>query len=87
MSAIVGQMFHFEFSHARIKIPVHIGSVGVMISKLVINQVFLVWVVAVLDERDNFIVQRDICFVPISCGCILGRSIVTVIVLGGHGWQ
>ena len=22
-----------------------------------------------------------------TCGCVLGRSIVTVIVLGGHGWQ
>ena len=52
-------MFHFEFSHARIKIPVHIGSVGVMISKLVIDQVFLVCVVAVLDERYNLIVQWD----------------------------
>lgn len=51
MSAIVGQVFHFEFSHARIKIAVHVGSVGVMISKLVIDQVFLVCVVAVLDER------------------------------------
>ena len=36
-----------------------IGSVGVMISKLVIDQVFLVWVVAVLDERYNLIVQWD----------------------------
>ena len=36
------------------------------------EKVFLVWVVAVLDERDNLIVQRDICFVPISCGCVLG---------------
>lgn len=35
VSAIVGQVFHFEFSHARIKIAVHVGSVGVMISKLV----------------------------------------------------
>ena len=26
----MGQVFHFEFSHARIKIAVHIGSVGVM---------------------------------------------------------
>ena len=51
MSAIVGQVFHFEFSHACIKIAVHVGSVGVMISKLVIDQVFLVCVVAVLDER------------------------------------
>ena len=59
MSAIVGQVFHFEFSHARVKIAIHVGSVGVMISKLVINQVFLVWVVAVLDERDNLIVQWD----------------------------
>ena len=59
MSAIVGQVFHFEFSHARIKIAVHVGSVGVMISKLVIDQVFLVWVVAVLDERYNLIVQWD----------------------------
>ena len=55
----MGQMFHFEFSHARIKIAVHIGSVGVTISKLVIDQVFLVWVVAVLGERYNLIVQRD----------------------------
>lgn len=47
MSAIVGQVFHFEFSHARIKIAVHVGSVGVMISKLVIDQVFLVYVVCV----------------------------------------
>ena len=39
VSAIVGQVFHFEFSHARIKIAVHVGSVGVMISKLVIDQV------------------------------------------------
>ena len=53
----MGQVFHFEFSHARIKIAVHIGSVGVMISKLVIDQVFLVRVVAILDERDNLIVQ------------------------------
>ena len=51
MSAIVGQVFHFEFSHARVKIAIHVGSVGVMISKLVIDQVFLVCVVAVLDER------------------------------------
>ena len=51
MSAIVGQVLHFEFSHACIKIAVHVGSVGVMISKLVIDQVFLVCVVAVLDER------------------------------------
>ena len=36
-----------------------IGSVGVMISKLVIDQVFLVWVVAVLDERYNLIVHWD----------------------------
>ena len=55
----MGQVFHFEFSHARIKIAVHVGSVGVMISKLVIDQVFLVWIVSVLDERDNLIVQRD----------------------------
>ena len=55
----VGLVFHFEFSHARVKIAIHVGSVGVMISKLVINQVFLVWVVAVLDERDNLIVQWD----------------------------
>ena len=59
MSAIVGQVFHFEFSHARIKIAVHVGSVGVMISKLVIDQVFLVRIVSVLDERDNLIVQWD----------------------------
>ena len=39
MSAIVGQVFHFEFSHARIKIAIHVGSVGVMISKFVIDQV------------------------------------------------
>ena len=39
VSAIVGQVFHFEFSHARVKIAIHVGSVGVMISKLVINQV------------------------------------------------
>ena len=32
VSAIVGQVFHFEFSHACIKIAVHVGSVGVMIS-------------------------------------------------------
>lgn len=49
----------FEFSHARIKIAVHVGSVGVMISKLVIDQVFLVRIVSVLDERDNLIVQWD----------------------------
>lgn len=55
----MGQVFHFEFSHARIKIAVHVGSVGVMISKLVIDQVFLVCVVAVLDERYNLIVQWD----------------------------
>ena len=59
MSAIVGQVIHFEFSHARIKIAVHVGSVGVMISKLVIDQVFLVCVVAVLDGRYNLIVQWD----------------------------
>mgnify|MGYP006998518925 CR=1 FL=1 len=59
MSAIVGQVLHFEFSHARIKIAVHVGSVGVMISKLVIDQVFLVRIVSVLDERDNLIVQWD----------------------------
>ena len=59
MSAIVGQVFHFEFSHARIKIAIHVGSVGVMISKLVIDQVFLVCVVAVLGERYNLIVQWD----------------------------
>ena len=53
------QVFHFEFSHAHVKIAIHVGSVGVMISKIVINQVFLVWVVAVLDERDNLIVQWD----------------------------
>lgn len=52
-------MIHFEFSHARIKIAVHVGSVGVMISKLVIDQVFLVCVVAVLDGRYNLIVQWD----------------------------
>ena len=45
------QVFHFEFSHAHVKIAIHVGSVGVMISKLVIDQVFLVCVVAVLDER------------------------------------
>ena len=28
----MGQVFHFEFSHACIKIAVHVGSVGVMIS-------------------------------------------------------
>lgn len=39
MSAIVGQVFHFEFSHARIKIAVHVGSVGVMISKLVMQYI------------------------------------------------
>ena len=55
----MGQVLHFEFSHARIKISVHVGSVGVMISKLVIDQVFLVCVVAVLDERYNLIVQWD----------------------------
>ena len=27
-----GQVFHFEFSHACIKIAVHVGSVGVMIT-------------------------------------------------------
>ena len=32
VSAIVGQMFHFELSHACIKIAVHVGSVGVMIA-------------------------------------------------------
>ena len=52
-------MIHFEFSHARIKIAVHVGPVGVMISKLVIDQVFLVRIVSVLDERDNLIVQWD----------------------------
>ena len=41
MSAIVGQVFHFELSHVHIKISVHIGSVGVVISKLVIDQVEL----------------------------------------------
>ena len=35
----MGQVFHFEFSHARIKIAVHVGSVGVMISKLVIDPI------------------------------------------------
>ena len=55
----MGQVIHFEFSHARIKIAVHVGSVGVMISKLVIDQVFLVCVVAVLDGRYNLIVQWD----------------------------
>ena len=49
MSAIVGQVIHFEFSHARIKIAVHVGSVGVMISIFVIDQVFLVRIVSVLD--------------------------------------
>ena len=39
MSAIVGQVFHFEFSHACIKIAIHVSSVGVMISKFVIDQV------------------------------------------------
>lgn len=65
MSAIVGQVFHFAFSHARIKIAVHVGSVGVMISKLVIDQVFLVCVVAVLDERYNLIVQWDNSVFPV----------------------
>ena len=37
----MGQVLHFEFSYARIKIAVHIGSVGVVISKLVIDQVEL----------------------------------------------
>lgn len=46
-----GQMFHFEFSHARIKIAVHIGSVGVMISKLVIDQVFLPFLVHLCESR------------------------------------
>ena len=55
----MGQVIHFEFFHARIKIAVHVGSVGVMISKLVIDQVFLVCVVAVLDGRYNLIVQWD----------------------------
>ena len=55
----MGQVIHFEFSHARIKIAVHVGPVGVMISKLVIDQVFLVRIVSVLDERDNLIVQWD----------------------------
>lgn len=55
----MGQVIHFEFFHARIKIAVHVGSVGVMISKLVIDQVFLVRIVSVLDERDNLIVQWD----------------------------
>ena len=32
VSAIVGQMFHFELSHAYIKIAIHVGSVGVMIA-------------------------------------------------------
>ena len=32
VSAIVGQMFHFELSHACIKIAIHVGSVGVMIA-------------------------------------------------------
>ena len=32
MSAIVGQVFHFELSHACIKIAIHVGSVGVMIA-------------------------------------------------------
>ena len=41
MYAIVGQVFHFELSHAHIKISVHIGAVGVVISKLVIDQVEL----------------------------------------------
>ncbi len=55
----MGQVIHFEFSHARIKIAVHVGYVGVMISKLVIDQAFLVCVVAVLDGRYNLIVQWD----------------------------
>ena len=55
----MGQVFHFELSHACIKIAIHVGSVGVMISILVIDQVFLVRIVTVLDERDNLIVQWD----------------------------
>lgn len=32
MSAIVGQVFHFQFSHAGNKITVHVSSVSVVIS-------------------------------------------------------
>jgi len=56
VSAIVGQVFHFQFSHACIKITVHVSSVSVVISKLVIDKVFLVWIVAVLNEWNNFII-------------------------------
>ena len=38
-------------------------------------------------EKPALVKLTIFCFVPISCGCVLGRSIVTVIVLGGHGWQ
>ena len=55
----MGQVFHFELSHARVKIAIHVGPIGVMVSKFVIDQVFLVCVVAVLDERYNLIVQWD----------------------------
>ncbi len=55
----MGQVLYFEFSHARVKIAIHVGPIGVMVSKFVIDQVFLVCVVAVLDERYNLIVQWD----------------------------
>ena len=59
VSVIVGQVFHFQFFHACIKITVHVSYVSVVIFKLAIDKVFLVWVIAVFDERNDFIIQWD----------------------------
>lgn len=40
MSAIVGQVFHFQFSHAGIEITIHVSAVSVVISELVIDKVY-----------------------------------------------
>ena len=40
-----------------------------------------------LDEEIALDTGEKSALVPISCGCVFGRSIVTVIVLGGHGWK
>ena len=72
MSAIVGQVFHFEFSHARIKIPVLIrmffgGIIWLIVDSMpiflvmpgIVNDIYEIWYI---------VLGINICF---AIGCLV----------------